>query len=65
MMKKLTSVAQILVVLFCIDYSITILLGFELIYARVIEAGALAKVYAFVIGACGFLAMLGMGKQED
>ena len=52
MMKKLTSVAQILVILFCIDYSITILLGFELIYARVIEAGVLAKVYAFVIVAC-------------
>lgn len=64
-MKRIKLIAQILMIAFCIDYSITQLLDFELIYARITEMPHLAKVYAFVIGVSGFIGILCVHAEDD
>ncbi len=64
-MKRIKMIALILMIAFCIDYGITQLLGFELIYARVMEMTHLSKIYAFAIGVCGFIGILSIGKEDD
>lgn len=63
-MKKAQCWALWILILFGIDYSITQLLGFSLLYARLHELPILGKLYAFFIGLCAFYTML-LSQNDD
>lgn len=64
-MKKLQRIVLWITIIFCIDYSITQLLGFSFLYTWFMEQRVLRYVYAFVIGVCGFIDILALKKEED
>lgn len=64
-MKRIKRIALWITILFCIDYSITQLLGFSFFYTWVMEQRVLRYMYAFIIGVCGFLDILSLKKEED
>lgn len=64
-MKKIQRIALVITILFCIDYSITQLLGFELLYARIHDLQIIGKLYAFLLGVCGFIDILGCKDDTD
>lgn len=63
-MKKVQTVALLITILFCIDFSITELLGFHMIFTRIQDMDTMRKIFAFVIGICGFIDIL-LFKKED
>lgn len=64
-MKNVRWIAFLLTILFCIDYSVTQLLGFSFLYTWFMDQRVLRYVYAFVIGVCGFINILSLKKDED
>lgn len=64
-MKKVRWIALLITIMFCIDYSMTELLGFSFLYTWFIEQRTLRYVYAFVIGVCGFIDILSLKKEEE
>lgn len=63
-MKKHQWIPLCITILFCIDYSISSLLHFSLLYDRIKDMGVYHSVYAFVIGICAFLNILLFKKEE-
>lgn len=63
-MKKLQKVCLAITTLFCIDYSITHLLGFSLLYDRILDLPVMHLLYAFIIGVSGFICILLFKKEE-
>lgn len=65
-MRKLQNIALLITILFCLDYSVAQLLGFELLFTRIHDTGIPGKLYAFMIGVCAFLDILSLkSKQEE
>ncbi len=64
-MKKIRFLALLVMILFCIDYSVTELLGFHLLYARITEMDFWAQCYAFVIGISGFYSILALENDQS
>lgn len=63
-MKKLQMVALLIVLLFCIDYSVTELLGFQFLFDRIHDLDVYGSVYAFLVGISAFYSIL-LFKKED
>lgn len=63
-MKRYQKISLLIVIFFCIDYSIYTLLGFDLVYGRIKDQSLWHSLYAFVIGVCAFLSIL-LLKKED
>ena len=53
-MKKTQMISLCIVILFAIDFSMSQLLGFSLLYERIHDTDILCKVYAFIIGISAF-----------
>lgn len=63
-MKKLQKPCLLILILFCIDYSITQLLGFSLLYERIKDMPVLHLFYAFIIGVSGFISILSLQRED-
>lgn len=64
-MKKTQLISLCMIIFFAIDFSISRLLGFSLLYDRVIDMDILGKLYAFIIGICAFYSILLLGTNEN
>lgn len=64
-MKKLQTIALIVVLCFCIDYSVTELLGFRFLYERIHDANIIGSVYACIVGICAFYSILLFKKDDE
>lgn len=64
-MKKAQLWALWILILFGIDYSITKLLGFPLVYERIHDGHIMGKLYAFLIGISAFYSILLCKKADD
>ncbi len=64
-MKKRQTIALCIVLCFAIDYSLTQLLNFHLLYDRLYDTDIMEKLYAFMIGISAFYSILLLGKKED
>lgn len=64
-MKKVKTIAVIITIFFCIDYSVSVLLHWNLCYSYAQKHDIAQNIYAFVIGVCGFLAILSLKKEDD
>lgn len=63
-MKKTQLISLCMIILFAIDFSVSKLLGFSLLYERIIDMDILSKLYAFIIGICAFYSILLLGNNE-
>ena len=64
-MKKTQMISLCIVILFAIDFSMSQLLGFSLLYERIHDTDILCKVYAFIIGISAFYSILLIGNRND
>ncbi len=64
-MKKTQTISLCIVILFAIDFSMSQLLGFSLLYKRIHDMDILCKVYAFIIGISAFYSILLIGNRND
>lgn len=62
-MKKTQIIALCIVLVFAIDFSITQLLHFSLLYERVMDMDIISKLYACIIGISAFYSILLFEKQ--
>lgn len=63
-MKKGQLCALWILILFGIDYSVSQLLGFSLLYNRIHDLYIMGKLYAFGIGVSAFVCIL-LCKKDD
>lgn len=63
-MNKLQKICLALSILFCINYALSLLLGFHMITNIIANGGWVEKLFAFLFGVCGFVNIL-LFKKED
>lgn len=63
-MKKIQTIALCIIILFSIDFSMSQLLHFSLLYERILDWNMIGKLFAFIIGISGFYSILLLGKDE-
>ncbi len=64
-MKKTQLCGLWILILFGIDYSVSQLLGFSLLYDRIHDLHIMGKLYAFLIGISAFYCMLLCQKDNE
>lgn len=64
-MKKTQLGALWILILFGMDYSISQLLGFSLLYERLHDLPVMGKFYAFLIGISAFYSILLCQKEDQ